>query len=426
MPMSKGDRPMFRWRIAPIRWWSALHANRFGNRHSAAAQLAKKLDGAVGRGFIPGINPIKPMRALQAAGKHLPAVGQGFIPGIRSADSTRALAPEACFSGIRPETWPFFATSAAAVKPDPSVFGFYKRAFALAAVLTCASLACFGQADAATALPDSPQPQATASAAPTLNPCLVKRASVGMANAAAGTALQAAPVIAGNDAAAAAADALGKPQPTTPGDIDVILVPCTAVERLISNLQQVKRLPGVNWYARFLDGPQVQRMTPKQKAWLAFRNVADPFNTITILGSSVVAVAANSHSAYGPGMTGWGKYVGVSYSQDMTGEFFGTFLIPSIVHQDPHYHRMPGASMKRRIAHVIYQVGWTQGDDGKGMINYADLVGFGIDDEIANLYVPGRQTRATATAQRYATAWPLLPPTTPSPNSSPTWPAKST
>jgi len=93
----------------------------------------------------------------------------------------------------------------------------------------------------------------------------------------------------------------------------------------------------------------------------------------------------------------------------MTGEFFGTFLIPSIVHQDPHYHRMPQASIKRRIAHVLYQVVWTQGDDGKGMINYADLLGFGIDDEIANLYVPGRETRATATAERYGVALALAP-----------------
>jgi hypothetical protein len=120
-------------------------------------------------------------------------------------------------------------------------------------------------------------------------------------------------------------------------------------------------------------------------------------------------VAANSHSAYGPGMTGWGKYVGVSYSQDMTGEFFGTFLIPSIVHQDPHYHRMPTASIKRRIAHVMYQVVWTQGDNGKGMLNYADLVGFGIDDEVGNLYVPGQKTNSRATAERYGIALATAP-----------------
>ena len=153
---------------------------------------------------------------------------------------------------------------------------------------------------------------------------------------------------------------------------------------------------------RFLNGPQVKPLTPKEKAWLATNNLLDPFNAITILGEAAISVGADSHSAYGPGMTGWGKYVGVSFTEDLTGEFFDTFLIPSIVHQDPHYHRMPHASYPRRVMHAITQVAWTQGDNGKGMPNYANLVGFAIDDEIGNLYVPGRETNASATAQRYA------------------------
>ncbi len=131
------------------------------------------------------------------------------------------------------------------------------------------------------------------------------------------------------------------------------------------------------------------------------RNVLDPFNALTILGSSAIAVGSDADSAYGPGMTGFGRYVGVSYAQDVTGEFFGTFLIPSIVHQDPHYHRMPTASIPRRVGHAIEQVVWTQGDNAKGMVNYADLVSFAIDDEIANLYVPGRRTNLPSSAERY-------------------------
>ncbi|MFC5860869.1 hypothetical protein ACFPT7_01025 [Acidicapsa dinghuensis] len=157
----------------------------------------------------------------------------------------------------------------------------------------------------------------------------------------------------------------------------------------------------INWYMRFENGPQVKPLTPKEKAWLATKNVIDPFNAITILGEAGISVAADSHSAVGPGFPGWGRAVGISYTEDITGEFFGTFLIPSIVHQDPHYHRMPQASIKRRIFHAAYQVLWTQGDNGKGMPNYANIIGFGIDDEIANLYVPGRRTNVPASAQRY-------------------------
>jgi hypothetical protein len=101
-------------------------------------------------------------------------------------------------------------------------------------------------------------------------------------------------------------------------------------------------------------------------------------------------------------MPGYSRYVGVSFNQCLTAEFFGTFLIPSIAHQDPHYHRMPSAKLSTRVAHAILQVAWTQADDGKGMLNYANLVGFAIDDEISNLYVPGRQTNLPASVARYA------------------------
>jgi len=161
-------------------------------------------------------------------------------------------------------------------------------------------------------------------------------------------------------------------------------------------------VPVIDWFARFLNGPEVKPLTPKEKARLAVRNVVDPFNGLTILGDAGISVASDSHSAFGPGMPGFGRYVGVSFTQDMTGEFFGTFLIPSITRQDPHYHRMPSASIPRRIVHAIVQVAWTKGDNDQNMLNYANLVGFGIEDEISNLYVPGRQTNAPATASRYA------------------------
>ena len=165
----------------------------------------------------------------------------------------------------------------------------------------------------------------------------------------------------------------------------------------------IPHLPIINWYARFLTGPDVKPFTAKEKARLAVHNLLDPFNLITIGGDAAIAVGANSHSGYGPGIPGWGRYVGVSFTQDMTGELFDTFLIPSLTHQDPHYHRMPNASIRRRALHAATQVFWTQGDKGNGMLNYGDLVGFAIDDEISNLYVPGQSTRASATATRYAT-----------------------
>jgi hypothetical protein len=168
-------------------------------------------------------------------------------------------------------------------------------------------------------------------------------------------------------------------------------------------------LPLVNWYARFLNGPQVKPLTSKEKAWLAVRNIGDPFNAITILGTSAISVASDPDSPYGPGMPGFARNVGVSYTQDITSEFFNTFLVSSLTHEDPHYHREPTRSIRHRIVHCLVQVLWTQGDNGRGMINYDDLVGFAIDDEIDNLYVPGRATNVPSSATRWAINLALVP-----------------
>lgn len=171
--------------------------------------------------------------------------------------------------------------------------------------------------------------------------------------------------------------------------------------RVVTVTLCVPHLPMINWYARFLNGPQVKALTPLQKAHMAGRNVIDPFNILTIAGEGVAAIGFNAHSPDGPGMRGYGNYVGVSFTQDMVGEFFGTFLIPSIAHQDPHYHRMPQAGIPRRILHCIAQIAWTRGDNDEMMVNYANLVGFAAEVEVNDLYVPGQQTNLPASAARY-------------------------
>jgi hypothetical protein len=239
--------------------------------------------------------------------------------------------------------------------------------------------------DTGSALPDAPQPQTAGqangdAAPPPANPCDMRNAGGSMAATAA---------MRGADAAA------------EPGPLDN--------PKVVNTVLCVPHLPIIDWYARFLTGPQVKALTPLQKLHLAERNLLDPFNLLTIFGEAGIAVAANSHSVYGPGMNGYARYAGVSFTEDMTGEFFGTFLIPSITHQDPHYHRMPQASIKRRIAHAIYQIAWTQGDDGRGMLNYADLVGFACDDAVGDLYVPGQKANLHASATRYATGLATAP-----------------
>jgi hypothetical protein len=136
----------------------------------------------------------------------------------------------------------------------------------------------------------------------------------------------------------------------------------------------------------------VKPLTSKQKGILALRGDLDPFGLITLVGFSGISIASNSHSPYGPGLKGWGTLVGYGMVENATGNFFGTYAIPSLTHEDPRYHRMPGRPLGQRIAHSIIHTYVSQHDDGRLMPNYGTLLDYPISSEIASLYVPGSTT----------------------------------
>ena len=162
--------------------------------------------------------------------------------------------------------------------------------------------------------------------------------------------------------------------------------------------------PNIPMFSRFLDSSAPQPLTPRQKFTLARKDVTDPFNFLTIAVVSAYSIAANSHTHYGPGFPGFAKNAGVSLTQDMTAEFFGTFLIPSLAHQDPRYHRMPNLPLTRRIIHVVDEVVIAQSDEGAPMFNYATVFGTIGTQALGNLYVPGRNHSWATSIARISTS----------------------
>ena len=169
------------------------------------------------------------------------------------------------------------------------------------------------------------------------------------------------------------------------------------------------RFAAINWYDRFVTGPDVMRFSPEQKLRLALNNLINPFNLGTIAGEAGLEIAANSHTDYGPGFKGWGRLTGTNFTQDMTDQFFGTFIIPTITHTDPHYHRLPDQSIPRRFLHSVEQIMWQSDDSGRHTYNYSQIVTPVFDIAISNLYVPGLETNFSADAQRYAMSLAMAP-----------------
>lgn len=164
-----------------------------------------------------------------------------------------------------------------------------------------------------------------------------------------------------------------------------------------------------NPYSRFLDTSHSSPLTPEQKGRLAVHDLTDPGNLATIIGTAALTIATNSHTAYGPGWTGFGRNVGYSFLQDSTFEAFGTFLIPSVTHQDPRYHRIPAAGIPHRALHALAGSFVTQSNSGRPMPNYGNLLGVPISTEISNLYVPGINGNGPSTIARILTGYATAP-----------------
>lgn len=162
-------------------------------------------------------------------------------------------------------------------------------------------------------------------------------------------------------------------------------------------------------YQRFLTNNIVIPMTWQQKGYLALHDLADPGNVGTILGISAITIGADSHSAYGPGLKGFGKIVGVSLLQDATAQFFGAFAIPVIAHQDPRYFRMPHAPVPKRILYSLSRTIISRSDSGHSIPNYGTLLSYPISAEIDNLYVPGIHPDGPSTVARVFTGYGLDP-----------------
>jgi len=182
------------------------------------------------------------------------------------------------------------------------------------------------------------------------------------------------------------------PQRTVPcPDQDPNLVPedCTVLPR--HKPEELKR---------FSDSPEALQLTPARKFHLAVNNVKDPFNLASIAFFSAIDVATDANGPYGPGLKAFAKDAGTTFTEDMNGQFWSTFAVASIAGEDPHYHRMPQATILRRIAHVFAAVVVAQSDTGRTMPNFDNLAGSPITAAINNLYVPYSRTNVASTVDR--------------------------
>ncbi|HET9743678.1 MAG TPA: hypothetical protein VFQ00_13085 [Terriglobales bacterium] len=151
-----------------------------------------------------------------------------------------------------------------------------------------------------------------------------------------------------------------------------------------------------------VEGPQQSApLTPSGKFKLAMKNAFDPINVAgTALDAGISNATSSSTSAFGTGWPGFGRRFGMSMADEVSGEFFSTYVFSSIFHQDPHYHRDPDAPTLRRIGYALSRVAVARSDFGQPMFNYAEILGTATASVFQNSYRFDRDTSPGATTTR--------------------------
>ena len=78
---------------------------------------------------------------------------------------------------------------------------------------------------------------------------------------------------------------------------------------------------------------------------------------------------------YGQGSDGFAKRFGASMATGASSHAFGTFLVPSILHQDPRYFVRYNGSFGVRVKYALRRMIVTRDDDGREVFNWSGIIG---------------------------------------------------
>jgi len=142
--------------------------------------------------------------------------------------------------------------------------------------------------------------------------------------------------------------------------------------------------------------------TPSQR-WHSF--VDHTFSPSALRGDLLDAAQAQFHHAwpeYGKGFPGFEKRYGAILAGHAAGNFFGTYLFPTLLHQSPRSPRLgPGHSVWRRFGYAVSRVAVTRDDYGNETLNSSLLLTTAGTSSVANLYYPRDQRGWSPTASRF-------------------------
>jgi hypothetical protein len=106
---------------------------------------------------------------------------------------------------------------------------------------------------------------------------------------------------------------------------------------------------------------------------------------------------------YGGEAGGYVKRFVASAADDTAQNFFGDYVMASLLHEDTRYRRAgPGHSFPRRVAHAAFSGLVARNFSGGRTVNWSNITGSAIGAAISNAYYPAVDRSASITASNFA------------------------
>src|SRR5229473_1046460 len=142
-------------------------------------------------------------------------------------------------------------------------------------------------------------------------------------------------------------------------------------------------------------------LSSKQKFELFAGESVAPSRFLSSAAGAGISQARNSLDGYGQGAGGYGKRFGSSMATAASNNFFGTFVISSLLHRDPRYFLTLHGGPGHRIGYALSRIVVSRTDEGKNAANWAGMLGPLLAESLASSYLPVKEQTAGRTFRRY-------------------------
>jgi hypothetical protein len=151
------------------------------------------------------------------------------------------------------------------------------------------------------------------------------------------------------------------------------------------------------------DAPSVYKpLSGRDKFNTFLRQTYSPYTAASALYETSLAQLWGQWYQYGGGMQGWGKRLGATLADTESRRFIQTFMLATILHQDPRYFACTENGLISRAWYAGSRVLITRTDAGSETFNSSEVFGTLLTSSLQNAYYPRPDRGWNDTLTRFA------------------------